>query len=308
VDLSIEPVSCAGVLSESAKMIEPFADKYGIRLEIGEAGGLTMQADAIRVKQVLVNLLSNAIKYNRPGGSVAVACSRRDNTIRISVTDTGEGIPEQKIGELFTQFNRLGRDSGDIEGTGIGLAHSKRLVELMDGSIGVESVYGTGSTFWIEVPASEETGDGGGSPFGAGSRGEDLGESEDTRKQITVLYIEDNPAAVRLMEQMLITRARYRLVTAHSGSLGVDIAEVEHPEVMLVDINLPGIDGYEVLRRVRESEWGREIPVIAVSANAMDHAVKRGENAGFTEYVTKPFDIANFLATLDEVTAGLLEG
>lgn len=307
VDLSIETVSCADVVSESVKMIRPFAEKHGIQLEIGDAQVLPMKADAVRVKQVLANLLSNAVKYNKAGGSVVVACSRRGDGVRISVTDTGEGIPEEKMGELFTHFNRLGREGGAIEGVGIGLAHSKRLIELMGGSIGVQSVAGEGSTFWIELAASEEPVEDVSHETALETALETVVRSPDSanaEKPITVLYIEDNPAAIRLMERILSTRERYRLITAHTGLLGVEIAEMDHPDIMLVDINLPGIDGYEIVQRVRKTPWGRDIPVIALSANAMEQAVKRGEDEGFTAYVTKPFDVAAFLVTLEELASG----
>ena len=302
VDLSIEPVSCADILSESVKMIKPFAEKHRIRLETEPPVELHIQADQVRVKQVLLNLLSNAVKYNRAGGSVAVACSRRDDTVRISVTDTGEGIPEERTGELFANFSRLGREGGTIKGSGIGLALSRRLVELMDGTIGVESVVGEGSTFWIELPLSEESGR---SPEGkAGAPGSEAGARVAGETQTTVLYIDDNPAATRLMERVLAGHGGYRLISAHTGSLGVELAAVERPQVILVDINLPGINGYEVLRRVRGSEWGAQVPVIAMSADAMEGAVKRGEAAGFAAYITKPVDIRGFLATLDGITGG----
>lgn len=314
VDLSLEPVAVASVFSEVVTLIAPFAEKEGIRLIVEEAGVLAIHADRVRLKQVLINLLSNAIKYNRPGGTVALHATCRHGTVRISVADTGEGIPPEQVKDLFTRFNRLGREKGSIEGTGIGLALSKRLVELMNGTITAESVPGTGSTFLIELPGCDPLPDAfaldtlvANAVLEGGRRPDrveppeqpDVVEDDD---RITVLYVEDNPAGIRLMNHILGKESRYRLITAHTGSLGLDMAELHRPQVVLVDINLPGIDGFEILRRIRATEWGASVPVIAISANAMKHSMKSAEAAGFTSYITKPFDINEFLELLSRVS------
>ncbi len=296
VDLSLESVSCPEVITETVSLIEPFAEKEGIRLISGPYEELCVIADRVRLKQVLINLLSNAVKYNSPQGSVTVTLAREGEEVRMSVIDTGIGIPEEKQAELFTQFNRLGRESGKIEGSGIGLALSKRLITLMDGTIGAESVPGNGSTFWVKLPITESLClEPDQPPMSAQlKRGT-------TARTATVLYIEDNPASVRLMETVLSRHGGYELMTAHTGSLGLEMAELHRPTIMLVDVNLPGFDGFEVLRRVRASAWGADLPVIALSADAMENAAGRGLEAGFTAYLTKPIDVKHLLETLEDL-------
>ncbi len=299
VDLSLEAVSCPEVITETVSLIEPFAEKEGIRLIAGPHEELCVIADRDRLKQVLVNLLSNAVKYNSPEGSVTVTLARDGETVRISVSDTGMGIPEEKRAELFTQFNRLGRESGEIEGSGIGLALSRRLVTLMGGTIGAESEPGTGSTFWIKLPVTDALCLEPEQPLGGSQR-----ERSTTAETVTVLYIEDNPASVRLMEMVLSRHGGYELMTAHTGSLGLEMAELHRPSIVLADVNLPGIDGFEVLRRIRGTPWGRDLPVIALSADAMESAAHRGLEAGFSAYITKPIDVKYLLETLETVTSG----
>jgi CheY-like chemotaxis protein len=221
--------------------------------------------------------------------------------VRFSVADTGPGIAEEKKGDLFTPFNRLGAENSEIEGTGIGLTISKRLIEMMGGRIGFESEPGKGSRFWIELPRVE-------SERGKGRVGEKSLEAgtvpSPPEARHTVLYIEDNPANLRLVSRIFAMRGNIRFLTAHTSSLGLELAETHRPELILLDLNMPEMDGYGVLKRLRASEWGKDIPVIAVTALAMPHDIERGKAAGFSEYLTKPLDVPGFLAAVDRQLAG----
>jgi len=296
---SMEPVSLAEVLLECQDMVTPQAKKHGVTatFPVLEAP-IIVHADRTRLKQVLINLLSNAIKYNREGGTVTVACEVRDETrIRIAVTDTGDGLSPDKLAQLFQSFNRLGRESGGEEGTGIGLVVSKRLVELMNGIIGVESTVGLGSKFWIELLATTAT------PHGHSTDSPDATDPLTVppgERPHTLLYVEDNPANLKLIEQLIARRADMRLLTAGDATLGIDTARTAHPDVILMDINLPGISGLEALRLLRRDPLTSHIPVIALSANAMPRDVERGLDAGFFRYLTKPVRIPEFLAALGE--------
>jgi PAS domain S-box-containing protein len=301
IELSSERVSCAEIIKQGLGLIAPLAEKRGIRIENEEAGARFVMADRIRFKQALVNLLSNAVKYNNERGDIRVSLAKVGEMIRIEVSDTGNGIPAHRMAELFTPFNRLGRDMGEIEGTGIGLVISKRLIECMGGRIGAESEEGRGSRFWIELPTAVEDAR---LETGPGGEGEDIGEiSSHPGTRSTVLYIEDNPANLRLVSRIFAMRENIRLLTAHASSLGLELAEAHRPQLILLDLNMPEMDGYGVLKRLRASEWGRGIPVIAVTALAMPHDIERGMAAGFSEYITKPFDIPRFLAIVDECLA-----
>ena len=295
LDLVIEPVSCPELLEESLSLVEPLATSMGIRMEIGTTSNLTALADRVRLKQVLVNLLSNAIKYNKPKGKVQVSCTSEEGLIRFSVTDTGPGIPEGKLGELFLPFNRLGAENSEIEGTGIGLSISKRLIELMGGRIGVTSEMGMGSRFWIDIPQVEAVGQ---KPDKVAMPTVPIQPEEEKRQ--TVLYIEDNPANLRLVGSILGMRKHIRLLTAHNAALGLDLARIHCPNLILLDLNMADMDGYEFLGILRSRDWGKEVPVVAVTAHAMHHDIERGKAAGLAAYLTKPLDIPVFLSTVDE--------
>ena len=297
VDLSIEPVLCADVLHECLSLVRPLAEQRGIRLvTVAGCDGIWLRADRIRLKQVLLNLLSNAVKYNRPQGQVSVDVSLSNSgRARIHVRDSGPGIPSTRIAELFQPFNRLGAETSDVEGTGIGLVISRRLIEMMGGSIGVESTYGTGSDFWLELQRDDV----GVMPADRLVPGTDTMGSLPNAVLRTLLYIEDNPANLRLVMQILAKRPHLRLLTAHTPVLGLDIAAVQHPELILLDINMPDKDGYEVLALLRAQDWARELPIVAITANAMANDINRGLAAGFTDYLTKPLDVQRFLEVVD---------
>ncbi len=302
LSLSEEPVALDEVLSECRSMIEPQAQKRGIELTFPAfAAPVFVLADRTRLKQVLINLLSNAIKYNRPGGSVVVehAVSGGERA-RISVRDTGAGLAPDKLEQLFQPFNRLGQERGVVEGTGIGLVMSKRLVELMGGVIGVESAAAAGSTFWFELitaPAPALISD------EAPSAPRPRREPERQAPLRTLLYVEDNPANMTLVEQLIARRPELRLLGAANGTLGVELARERQPEVILMDINLPGISGIEALQLLRADPRTAHIPVLALSANAMAGDIKRGLDAGFFRYLTKPIRVAEFMEAIDVAMA-----
>jgi PAS domain S-box-containing protein len=298
LSLSVESISLAEVLNDCQAMIEPQAQKSGIRMLFPSPDSpYYVKADRTRMKQVLVNLLSNGIKYNRAGGMVEVSCEACSaERVRISFRDTGQGLSAENLSQLFQPFNRLGQEVGAEEGTGIGLVVSKRLVELMGGSIGVESTVGVGSVFWIEMNAAEPP-----RLITTDDQPRALApapwQSDSTLR--TLLYVEDNPANLRLIEKLIERRSDMRLLSAIDGNRGIEIARASHPDVILMDINLPGISGIEAMRILADDPATAQIPVIALSANAMPHDIARGLRAGFFRYLTKPIKVNEFMNTLD---------
>ena len=297
LSLSLEQVSLPEVMVECQAMIEPQCQTRGIRMSFCQFKlPCFVHADRTRLKQVVINLLSNALKYNRLGGAVSVECTSTPDRVRISITDTGAGLPPDKLAQLFEPFNRLGQESGAEEGTGIGLVVSKRLVELMGGSIGVVSTVGVGSVFWIELNATAaphidvEEATSAAAPQLQAPAGSDLR---------TLLYVEDNPANLSLVEQLVARCSDMRLLSARNGILGIQIARESLPEVILMDINLPGISGLEALKLLRDDPTTAHIPVVALSANAMPHDIKKGMEAGFFRYLTKPIKVNEFMETLN---------
>jgi signal transduction histidine kinase/ActR/RegA family two-component response regulator len=302
LSLSLESIALDEVLADCLAMIEPQARQAGIRLAFPAALlGRTVQADRTRLKQVLVNLLSNAIKYNRKGGLVDVTCRAAEGgSTRISVADNGAGLSPEQLVQLFQPFNRLGQEAGSVEGTGIGLVVSRRLVELMGARIGVDSTVGVGSVFWIELEAAV----GASAPPPAdhhGARG--WAAAAPGHEVRTVLYVEDNPANLLLVDKLLQRRPDLRLLTATDGHRGLALARSQPPQVILLDINLPGISGYEVLALLHADPRTAGIPVIALSANAMFHDIAKGLNSGFFRYLTKPIKVQELMNTLDEALA-----
>ncbi|QKE39710.2 PAS domain S-box protein [Ferrovum myxofaciens] len=295
--LSEESVSLAEVMLECQAMIGPQGKKHGIKLTFPQFdNSYFVRADRTRLKQVLINLLSNAIKYNQPEGTVIVDCAATPERTRISIRDTGAGLPLEKLTQLFQPFNRLGQENSAEEGTGIGLVMSKRLVELMGGVIGVESTVGMGSVFWFELASDTE-------PY-LSMEGEDaaaLAEPHVLRgtRLHTLLYVEDNPANLKLVEQIIARYPDIRLMSAVNGNSGIEIARSSQPNVILMDINLPGINGFEALKILHLDPTTTHIPVIAISANAMPLDVERGMKAGFFRYITKPIRVNEFMEALD---------
>jgi signal transduction histidine kinase/CheY-like chemotaxis protein len=296
--LSAEPVLPSEVVSDVLDLIRPLAVERSVTItaNLGSADAYVL-ADRQRLRQVLLNLLSNAVKYNRVGGTISIGCDRRDPThIRISVTDTGSGIPLELQSKLFQPFERLGAEQTNIEGTGVGLALSRKLTDAMGGRLDFESTVGRGSTFYIELPVTE----------GPVERFERLNPEpvEAARAEAarhTVLYIEDNLANVKLIEHVFASRGDIDLVPAMQGSMGLDLARREPPALVLLDLHLTDMDGRDVLRQLRAEPETADLPVIVLSADATDRQIERLLAEGATAYVTKPIDLEEFLSRVDEL-------
>jgi CheY-like chemotaxis protein len=299
VTLSPAPVSLVDVMAECRAMITPLARlrSVGMTFPVFDTPCFVM-ADHTRIKQVLINLLSNAIKYNKIGGAVVVECTPDRNgpdSMRISIRDTGSGLSPEQLQQLFEPFNRLGQEAGLEEGTGIGLVTCKQLVELMGGTIGVDSAAGVGSVFWIELrtvatpPVAAESA----RPAPA------LPHAANGTAPRTVLYVEDNLDNLELVRQIIERRLDLRLLCATDGNLGIASARANLPNVILMDINLPGINGIDAMRILRADPATAHIPIIALSANAMPSDIEKGVENGFFDYVTKPIRISQFMEVLD---------
>ena len=300
VTMSQESMSLGEVLQDCRGMIEPQATRRALTLHFPQRDdSVFIHADRTRVKQVLINLLSNAIKYNRDGGSVTVQCElSAGNRVKVSVRDTGLGLAPEQVAQLFQPFNRLGQEGSAEEGTGIGLVVTKRLVELMGGKLGVDSVLGEGTVFWVEFDAAGE-------PALEPESGDDAvlerrpvplrapGEAP------LLLYVEDNPANLALVEQLIGRRGDLALITAIDGYAGVELARARLPDVILMDINLPGMSGFGALAILRADAATAHIPVLALSANAVPRDIEKGLEAGFFRYLTKPIRVREFMDALD---------
>ncbi len=299
LSLSPEPISLTAVMRECEAMVEPQASKHHIAMRFPAlATDYIVRADRTRFKQILINLLSNAIKYNKPGGKVTVdIVAVSPERLRICVADTGAGLPPEKIAQLFQPFNRLGREGNADEGTGIGLVMTKRLVELMDGVIGVQSSVGQGSVFWVEMNLTRERQSM--TPADAAAEAAQPQGPIDNNIR-TLLYVEDNPANRMLVETLMERRPGIRLLTAGDGWRGIALARQEQPDVILMDINLPGISGIKALKILENDPLTAHIPIVALSANAMPHDIVKGLEAGFFRYLTKPIKVHEFMDTLDE--------
>jgi signal transduction histidine kinase/ActR/RegA family two-component response regulator len=296
--LSIEPVSVANVMLECSVMVEPLAKSHDVRICITELDKpVFVSVDRIRIKQVMINLLINAIKYNRPGGSVTVdfsACNPR--RLCIDVRDTGVGLTRAQLLQLFQAFNRLGREGSGEEGTGIGLVVTKRLVELMGGKISVKSTVGVGSVFRIELPLTEapelDHTDVEAAPAEALPAKQDVA-------LYSVLYVEDNPANLELVQQIIARRPDVHIFSATEAGIGIALARSHRPDVILMDINLPGISGLDAMQILRADPRTAHIPILALSANAVQRDIKKAIAAGFVDYITKPLKVSAFLQALD---------
>jgi PAS domain S-box-containing protein len=301
VTMSREAMSLADVLKDCQAMIEPQAQKRGIQMTFPLFDNLYyVHADRTRVKQVMINLLANAIKYNRDGGAVIVQCRMSgENRVRVSVQDTGAGLAAEQVEQLFQPFNRLGQENSAEEGTGIGLIVTKQLVELMGGEIGVASNVGVGTVFWVELTASSAP------ELAFGPSGDLPADSpdhvllQDVSTQRTLLYVEDNPANLTLVEQLIARRSDLKLLTAIDGHLGIQLARTYQPDLILMDINLPGISGYGALEILKKDPSTAHIPIMALSANAVPRDIAKGMDAGFFRYLTKPINVNEFMIALD---------
>jgi PAS domain S-box-containing protein len=302
VSISLEPVSVSEVLREVETTIEPLAKRNGIELESSPLPDPSpvVIADRTRLSQILMNFASNAVKYNRAGGRVTfVLETPSPGRVRVTVADTGMGIPEAKQSAVFQPFQRAGQETGPIEGTGIGLAISKRLAEMMRGSVGFRSTPREGSEFWLELPLHDE-------PLRsvpAPSPAHVSALTERSGRPHLLLYVEDNPANIVFMEELVTTLESLELLVARTAEEGIRIARERRPEVILMDINLPGMSGLEALQALRAQPETQSIPVIALTAAASSRDRERGERAGFHCYVTKPFQLADLEAAIGSALA-----
>jgi PAS domain S-box-containing protein len=313
ISLSLEPVPVGLLCGEALSLVRPLANQRGIHLHDspahgGPTGTLSVHADRQRLNQILLNLLSNAIKYNQPNGEVWIICEERPAPrknasgepnapmLRLGVRDSGPGIAPDEQSRLWQAFDRLGREKEGSEGTGIGLILSRRLAEAMGGTLEVESTPGQGATFWIELPLAHAPV----LPPAVAAETEAVSSTADpTADRRTILHIEDNLLNVQLLERVLLERPHIEMITAMQGSLGLEMALQHRPDLILLDLHLPEMSGAEVLRRVREDERTRAIPVVILSADATPGQIERLLAAGAQAYLTKPFQIPALLKTLD---------
>lgn len=295
IDLSIEDIGIEDIFSACGKLIAPLAAARRIAVQFRRAAEAhAVRADGTRLRQVVLNLLSNAVKYNRAGGEITVSVAPAgDGWLRLVVRDTGHGIPSDRLGELFTAFNRLGAENSETEGTGIGLVISARLIEAMGGRIGADSKAGVGSTFWIELPEAALPSEAEPSAMLPGP-GAQLPPG-------VVLYVEDNPANLKLVRHALSRYPQVTLLEAGSGQHGLELARARRPDLVLLDINMAGMDGTEVLARLRADPRTRSVPAVAISAAAMETDIERALAAGFRRYLTKPVDIRELLQVIADL-------
>ena len=301
--LSPEPVPLGDAMREAVDLIRPLAAGRKVELHLGDAdcgGDRYVYADAQRLRQVFLNLLSNAVKFNREGGQVRVGCEPRPGDwLRIAITDTGPGISSENLGKLFVPFERLGAEQSGIEGTGLGLVHSKSLIQAMRGNIGVESTVGQGTTFWVELPQVE-------APL---KRAEREGMPAPAERKVgssgaqTVLYIEDIISNRQLVERILALRPEVRMLTAADGNTGLAMVRRERPDVVLLDLHLPGMPGDQVLRELRADPATAALPVVVLSADATPGRGNRVLALGAQAFLTKPVDIRLLVQILDEYLA-----
>ena len=298
LQLSVEPVAVADVLDEALALMRPLAAAREMKISVDAQldKDLHVIADRQRLKQVLLNLLTNAVKYTAVGGSIGVVLDRSQSTnTRLVVTDTGAGIGPEKLARLFTPFDRLGAEQSGVEGTGLGLALCQRLMHAMGGDIGVHSLVGKGSAFWIELPSVD-------SPLKTlpKDRSFKLAETNVNGNGGRILYIEDNLSNLTLVEQMLAEQPGIELLTAMQGGLGIELARQHSPDLILLDLHLPDLQGHEVLAQLRQDQVTRHIPVVVISADATVRQIKRLMALGARSYLTKPLDIGEFFRVVDE--------
>ena len=296
--LSPESLLVAETIHNVVDLLRPLAEMRQITIVDESDADVQVRGDRQRVRQVLVNLVGNAVKYNRRGGSVRVTSSAgADGRVRVSVSDTGEGLAAEQIALLFKPFERLGAESGPVEGTGLGLAVAKGLVEAMDGRIGVASAVGVGTTFWFELPRAEP-----GAPVDVRPAGR-AADREPAAGSGTILYIEDNASNVRLMARVVARRPGVALVAASSGREGLAAAARERPDIILLDLQLPDMHGEEVLAELRRQPQTARTPVAVLSADSGPAQMERLRAAGADAYFPKPIEIARLLRFIDRASS-----
>jgi CheY-like chemotaxis protein/anti-sigma regulatory factor (Ser/Thr protein kinase) len=287
------------VVQEAVALARPLAAQRRITLHDGGTleGDPFVTADRQRLSQVLLNLLSNAVKYNREGGEVRIACELvPGERVRVRVTDTGAGIEPEHRGQLFVPFARLGAEHSEVEGTGLGLALSLRLVEAMGGTLELERSSAEGSTFALELRLSRD-------PVERleGRTPAPLVPGTRIRSPVTLLYVEDNLANLSLVETILSERPGWKTIPALQGRMGTELAREHSPDLVLLDLHLPDVQGDEVLRRLRGDERTARIPVVMISADATPRTIDRLIAEGADAYLTKPLDVDEFLSAIDRL-------
>jgi PAS domain S-box-containing protein len=304
--VTAEPVVLAEVLAEVVHTLEPMAARAQIQVALAPIEPASVDvprvvADRTRLAQILMNFGSNAIKYGRPGGHVVLRVEPAATTLRVVVADDGIGIPADKRDRIFEPFQRAGQEAGPIEGSGIGLTISKRLAEIMRGAVGFTSEIDRGSEFWIELPIHRHADDAPALAHAAGGVGARLTTGE---RRHTVVYIEDNPSNIAFMRELMEELPSVALLTAPTAELGLEVIRARRPDVVIMDINLPGISGFEAAQRLREWPETREIPIIGLSAAALERDTARARAAGFYRYLTKPIKIDELTAVLEQLLEG----
>ena len=297
LQLSLEPVPVADTMTEVVDLMRPLAAERATKLSTGAMPDKSthVMADRQKFKQVLLNLLTNAVKYTPSGGSVTISAERRaDGHVRVIVSDTGPGIAPDKIARLFTPFERLGAERSTVEGTGLGLALSQRLMHAMKGTIGVDTAPDCGSRFWVELPCAQSPLD----QITSSRNGDHAALSNDTR---TILYVEDNLSNLTLIEQLLADQPQTTLITAMQGRMALDLARQHKPDLILLDLHLPDLPGWDVLAELQKHDATRHTPVVIISADATSRQIKRLLEAGAHAYLTKPIDVPEFFRVIDNV-------
>ena len=303
VTVSPEPVDVSEVFSEVKTTLDPLASRTGVVFVVEPVppGIREIIGDRTRISQILINFGSNSLKYGKKGGRATLAASpSRDGFVRISVTDDGIGIPADKQDKIFQPFHRAGQETGPIEGTGIGLTITKRLTELMGGSVGFESTPGEGSIFWIDLPAHEAARARAESPSPT-SEATDSPFAGTQRVARTIVYVEDNPSNIAFMRGLVSQLDRVSLVCAPTAEVGIELVRAHLPDAVIMDINLPGMSGHEATRKLREWSETKDIPVIALTAAAMASDRKLANQVGFYRYLTKPVKVAELMEALEEL-------
>lgn len=297
LDLNIEAVDMDEVIAESLQMISPLIETHDVTFENGIAADFEMpcvSADFLRTKQCLINLLSNACKYNKPGGKVWIkACIFKDESLRISVGDSGLGIPENRQHELFRPFSRLGREESDVEGSGVGLVLTRHLIHAMEGILDYESVEGEGSSFWFDLPMTER-------PAFASNRSELTSVQLDKRPQGVVLYVEDIASNMALMEDILREYTDVDVLTASTAEEGIALALEQLPDLIIMDLNLTGMNGIDATRYIRTVSSTQNIPVYALTGDVQENTRTRCDEAGIDRFFTKPFDVSEFIDAVSD--------
>jgi PAS domain S-box-containing protein len=300
LNFSYEPVRIRELIAESLQLLTPLIQKRQIQVIVNIDSAHAVKVDRGRLKQILLNLLSNAVKYNKDQGAVKLATQlTEENKIRIEVADSGQGLTREQLKHLFKPFNRLGKEKEGVEGTGIGLALSKSLAELMGGKIGAESEFGQGSRFWLEFPLARETRNDTGLMQATGTSS--AMKPGNNQEQKTILYVEDNPANLKLVAHILSSRQHVRLLAAMSPQQAIELALDEAIDVVLMDINLPEMSGFDLAALLKREPAFQTVPFVAISADATKTSMHRASETGFIDYLTKPLDIKRFNSLIDSL-------